>query len=115
MLLSLGAVLLLAQDAPASLAHKDEIATWASIMADVRTATEVCPGASMNEDRLTAAKDRLHIQDIDYFAFRVLARARADAIFARLDSPEDVRVYCSGTRGLYGPQGSAVADALRLR
>ena len=39
-------------------------------MADVRTAAERCPDLSVDWSVVNAQKERLHISDADYFAFR---------------------------------------------
>ena len=81
-------------------------------MANVRTASERC-GLTIDEARVAAEKARLHVQEIDYFAFRKLAAERANLIAAELGTAAATRLWCDQQAGLYGAAGTALPGALR--
>ena len=93
--------------------HAAEVDTFARIMADVRTAAEVCKGVSPDWTVVNAAKDGLHIVEVDYFAFRKLAHDLADNLEERFRVDGTSDRWCSEAIGLYGPQGASLKDALR--
>ena len=92
--------------------HAEEIAAFANLMANVRTASERC-GLTIDEERVAAEKTRLHVEDVDYFAFRKLAAERANLITAKLGTAAATRLWCDEQTGLYGAAGSALPGALR--
>ena len=99
----------------AATSHADEIAVFAGIMADARTAAERCSGVTINEERLAAEKQRLHIEEVDYFAFRKEARDQADALVARLRSTGARQDWCEEMIRLYGSHGAAIPNVLGRR
>ena len=109
------ALLLLA--APAARAqtgdHAAEIAAFARIMADIRTAAERCTGLSPDWTIVNAEKERLRIADVDYFAFRKQAAERADGTERMLGDKDVLATWCADAATRYGPQGSALPGALR--
>ena len=96
----------------AKLDHPAEVRAFARIMADVRTAAEVCKGLSPDWTVVNEAKERLHLADVDYFAFRKQAADLVDALEQRFRSEGTAGTWCSEAFGLYGPQGAGLASAL---
>lgn len=92
--------------------HMAEIYAFARIMADVRTADQQCPDLVVDQQRVVAEKDRLHIADVDYFAFRKKAHDLADELEAKLNSEDAIKAWCADVFLRYGPQGTAVAGAV---
>ena len=93
--------------------HAEEVTAFAHIMADVRTAVERCPDLSVDWSAVNAQKERLHIADVDYFAFRQKAHDLADGIEDGLADDRAVTPWCADVFARYGPQGSARAGLLR--
>ena len=92
--------------------HASEVEAFARIMADVRTAAEVCQGLSPDWTLVNAQKERLHVADVDYFAFRKQAHDRTEALEQRFKVEHGPAGWCSDVFGLYGPQGTANAGLL---
>lgn len=109
------AVALIVAASPASAAddHSADIGLFARISADVRTAAEVCSGLSPDWTVINIEKARLHITDVDYMTFEKMAHDRAVALEQRFKADHGAKAWCAEAAGLYGPQGSALADALR--
>ena len=64
------------------------------IMAEERTAAELCPGYAWDGELLEAIRHRLGVVDVDYFAFRPIAAAKADALKASLTDPAKHDAWC---------------------
>ena len=92
--------------------HADEVAAFATLMANVRTASERC-GLQIDEERVATEKTRLHVEDVDYFAFRQLAAKRADELANDLNDATAKRLWCEEELSLYGVRGTAVPGALQ--
>lgn len=86
------AFLIIVDTAPNS--HMDAIRQWAGIMAEKRTAAELCPGYVIDDEVLEAILHKLGIADVDYFAFRPIAAAKADALKASLTDPAKREAWC---------------------
>ncbi len=93
--------------------HMVEVEAFARIMADVRTAAERCPELSVDWSAVNAQKERLHIADADYLAFRKKAHDLASGIDDNLGDDRAVAPWCVDVFARYGPQGSAKAGLLR--
>ena len=93
--------------------HAAEVARFARIMADVRTAAEVCKGVSPDWTVVNAAKEGLHIADVDYFAFRKEAHDFADGLEEKFRAEGTFGAWCSQAVELYGAQGTSLKGALR--
>ena len=93
--------------------HMVEVEAFARIMADVRTAAERCPDLSVDWSAVNAQKERLHIADADYFAFRKEAHDLASGTDDSLGDDLAVAPWCVDVFARYGPQGSAKAGLLR--
>ena len=91
--------------------HQVEIGTFAMIMAVTRTAAERCPGVTIDETVIVAAKDRLHIVDADYFAFRTAAHKIAETLEHEATFGSDP-AWCSEALRRFGPGGSELGGAL---
>ena len=74
--------------------HMDAIRQWAGIMAEERTPAELCPGYAIDGEVLEAMRKRLGIADVDYFALRPIAAAKADALKASLTDPAKREAWC---------------------
>ena len=96
----------------AELDHSAEVRAFARIMADVRTAAEVCKGLSPDWTVVNEAKERLRLADVDYFAFRKQAADLTDELEQRFRSEGTVGTWCSEALAIYGPQGTGLAGAL---
>ena len=93
--------------------HLAGVEAFARIMADVRTAAERCPELSVDWSAVNAEKERLHVADADYFAFRKKAHDLASGIDDDLGDDRAVAPWCVDVFARYGPQGSAKAGLLR--
>ena len=93
--------------------HAAEVEAFARIMADVRTAAEVCEDLSPDWTLVNAEKERLHIADVDYFAFRKQAHDRTEVLEQRFKDEHGPASWCSEVSAAYGPQGTALTGALR--
>ena len=79
-----------------------------SLCADVRTAAEVCKGLSPDLTVVNETRVRLHLADVDCFAFRKQAADLVDGLEQRFRSEGTVGTWCSEAFGRYGPQGSGL-------
>ena len=94
--------------------HMVEVDAFARIMADVRTAAERCPDfyVAWTGTAVNAQKERLHISDADYFAFRKKAHDLASGMEDSRGEDLAVAPWCVNVFARYGSQGSAKAGLL---
>ena len=98
--------------ASAGTGHAADVDAFAGIMADVRTASERCPDLVIDWTAVAKEKDRLHIEDVDYFGFRKRAHDLADGLEERLAGGE-VGTWCDEVFRRYGPEGRSVTGLVR--
>ena len=90
--------------------HNAEVATFARIMADVRTEAEGCQGLSPDWTLVNAQKERLHVADVDYFAFRKQAHDRTEVLEQRFKAEHGPAGWCSDVFGLYDRRAVPTPD-----
>ncbi len=105
-------LLVLRSAAVAGAGHQADVEAFAGIMADVRTASQRCPDLMVDWAAVAKEKYRLHIEDVDYFAFRKRAHDLADGLEDRLAGSE-VSAWCDDILDRYGSEGRSSAGLVR--
>ena len=111
-LAAIAALLVYRSAAVAGAGHQADVEAFAGIMADVRTASQRCPDLMVDWAAVAKEKNRLHIEDVDYFAFRNRAHDLADGLEERLAGGE-ASAWCDDVIRRYGPEGRSSAGLVR--
>ena len=93
--------------------HEAELDAFAAIMATTRTASERCPGVALDEPVILVARERLHVEDADYFAFRAKAHRLAEALEREAGTLAAYLSWCEDALRRYGPAVTDLPGALR--